>query len=57
MKDNVIRVNFKRYKKRRFKKLNIISLIKDFLTNMLSSTNKTTIKDNKKIIHYSKYIS
>ncbi|WP_446898240.1 hypothetical protein ACSVC9_15175 [Clostridium sp. LBM24168] len=60
MKDNVIKVNFVKYKNRKTKKFNIFTLIKTLFTSKFSSTDKNTLNNtdnDKKIINYSKYIS
>lgn len=60
MKDNVIKVDFVKYKNRRIKKFNIFTLIKDLFTREFGSTNKNitnNIDNDKKVINYSKYIS
>lgn len=60
MKDNVIKVNFIKYKNKRVKKFNIFTLIRHLFAGGFSSTNKnvsTKVDNDKKIIHYSEYIS
>ncbi|MBP2032304.1 hypothetical protein J2Z42_000969 [Clostridium algifaecis] len=62
MKDNVIKVDFLKNKKRKLKKTNLLILIKNFFKTVFSSTNDTYSKQtnnepDKKIINYSKYIS
>lgn len=60
MKDNVIKVDFVKYKKRRIKNFNIFTFIKNLFIDGFSSANRNVsnnIDNDKKIIHYSKYIS
>lgn len=63
MKDNVIKVDFlkNKSKKRKFKKFDLLTLIKDFFRDLFSSASDTNLEQDinpdKKIINYSKYIS
>lgn len=61
MKDNVIKVNFSKIKKKKHEKFNIITFLKNLPKNIFSSAKENssnkTISNDKKVINYSKYIS
>ena len=60
MKDNVIKIDFSKSRKKKHGKFNLVTFLKNLFNNIFSPTRENSSNksiSNKKVINYSKYIS